>query len=235
MTAYLKDHSLYYRGENITYSLQREVASASGNIAEYNLLSHLLSNSIVFTKKGSKPVYIMDQVPASCCLFLLPPQMQAILSILFSTWEEWSAESLYSKYPSYEQELRLLTPYQILKLNTDVLRLPISPTVAGMLSNKLDYSSTQILDALFSFDLDILKPTYTINRSIQSEFPAADIVQSVFDHYSYNNSFTKDFVDIVRNGDRLKSLYYICASLNYPTKVTRGLVGLLELWELDNH
>ncbi len=235
MTAYLKDHSLYYRGENITYSLQKEIASASGNIAEYNLLSHLLSNSVVFTKKDAKNVYILDQVPASCCLFLLPPQIQAILSILFSTWEEWSAETLYPKYSSYTQELNLLSPYQILKLNTDVLRLPISPTIAGMLSNKLDYSNTQILDALFSFDLDILKPTYTLSNSIQSEFRAVDIVQSIFDHYNYNNTFTTDFVDIVKNGDRLKSLYYICASLNYPTKVTRGLVALLELWELDNY
>lgn len=235
MTAYLKDHSLYYRGENITYSLQREVASASGSIAEYALLSHLLSNSIVFTKKGSRPIYIKDQVPASCCLFLFPPQIQAILSILFSTWEGWSAESLYSKYPSYEQELRLLSPYQILKLNTDVLRLPISSTVTSILSNQLDYSSIQILDALFSFDLDILKPTYTINNTIQSEFLVEQVVQSILDHYNYNNTFTEDFLDIVRNGDRMKSLYYICASLGYTTKTIKGLAGLLELWELDNH
>jgi hypothetical protein len=234
MSGYLKDHSAYYRGENLIYSLQREIASAGGNEAEYNLLLHLMSNPITLTKKEAKTIYIKDQVSSSCCLFLLPPRIQAILSILFHEYENWIAKSMASKYPNYKSNLNILSPYQILKLNTDILRLPISATVASFLSNSTEYSNIQMLDAIFDFNLDILKPTYKITNIIQSDFQPADIAKSVFDYYNYSNSFTEDFVSIIKTGNKLKALYYICASLKYSSVVTKGLVSILELWELDN-
>jgi len=236
MTAYLKSNSSYYRGDNINYSLSKEIASSSGNPAHLALFQKLFSNAAVLEREGYNTIYLSDQIAASCCLFIFPPRIQAILSILFYNWQEWNFPRLAAKYPGYTLNKINPLPNEILKLNLDITRIPISPTISMVLSNPTEFNNSNTLDLLFSYpDAANLQDKSILSfNTIRSDFNIEASIREVLLTYNYSNSFSEDFISIVKNSDRLKSLYYISSSLKYSTKTIKGLVGLLELWNLDN-
>ncbi|MBD2201541.1 hypothetical protein H6G33_09300 [Calothrix sp. FACHB-1219] len=222
MPAILNNDSL---NNNLISTIKRAVAYSNGTPAQVALYEYLIGRSMVGTSLEGEEITLHDSRAGGAILFLFPPYIQLILSILLYT-EELNTYNYFSSSGYYKQlSNNIWQPTQLLNINERVI-----PTTYGSviynLAKDIEISSKDYLKYFnVSLDMfDLFNPdSYLINK-----------LNYLFNSLDYVNDFSKDYIDIVLTNDRYKAAMYIANKFNYKNDSVKTIGDCLEKWIITN-
>lgn len=213
---YSLDSRKFYSSSPQSFLIERAVSKAGGEIAHLSLFNFLL------TKSFRSELELLDMRSGNSLLFIFPPFLQLILSIVLTS-EEAFIERDFRANPNFNSEYKLdsftYTPLDVLLIHAQITGHKVSTLYSSLLGS----FSYERLDFLFKLptSLDIF----------DTSIPLYKRLETLITHYGFSNS---SFVDIASSGDRIRAGIEICNRLGYSEVGTSEIIGLIESWLLNS-
>lgn len=232
MAGYITSNNDFYKGNYHSFNLKKTIADAGGEYSHLHLFQFLLTPSLIAVNKTTNKKRVFhDQRGAESLLFIFPPKVQIVLSLLLY-YEEKRVEDKFIDLIEYELDSKIEPPDEVIKLNSNISQVPVGDNFYRLLiecrnlelpnryiENKLKFLLCIKNKELLYSDKDI-----TIRQKI-------DRVMRVL---NYTTPYLELYKDIATMNNRLDTAVLIGQVLGYRKEYIQRLGGIVEQWQLQN-
>lgn len=219
MLGYTTDKKDYFKGNLLEFNLKKAVSFSGGTIQHYNFFKALLNYSIYNTSTKN---FLHDAKAGEFTLHLFPLNIQCILSIIFYKYEE----NLLKEYSKYNLAINnILLPSEQL-LNNNIIT---NNNISFNLNNLLDDIALNNTDfnQLFNY-LNINNLYFNLTNNLITD------LKFILNNFNVNNLFIEDYITIIKNNNRLKTLLLAGKALNYKPQSLQYLTEALTIWQQNS-
>ncbi len=232
MAGFLLSNKQFYKGNYHQFSLSKALASTSATISHISLFNYLLTPSIVAENlEDNKTIVYHDTKAVQSLLFIFPPKLQILFSILFYN-EELTIKNNYESLSNYSFTYNISTPLDIIFINQGLTNLPIGTSFIQLLNESINCTlpSSYLEDKLnFLLCLNNKQQLYSID-----DLTIRDKIDRITNICNYTNTMLSSFKDIAISNDRLQSAVIIGKLLGYSNSAIQDIAGIIEKWQLQN-
>lgn len=220
---YSINRSHFYQGRQEQHYLETILSRVGATSQEHDLFLHLAVNTFTFEDEGNT-LYYADTRAAQSIIFAFPFNVQVFLTLIFYNYDVRNLEYLRTILLR-EVEVNQKTPVEVLRLNAQISRVPITTRLTRVLDSDLPILQDSFLGEL-KFILGLSDPI-----DLDTPFTVEDKLNTLFDIFRVNASYKQFYIDIVKTNDRVKAASLIAQLLNYKKSSVQELAQYFEQWQ----